>query len=633
MIFSSDALVLYKNHPARVLHGDEKLEIELPNGSQVKVRPKDVTLLHPGACRNLKELVDVSAPPDADVLLAWEMLREDPESGHELAELAGLIYANVTPAAAWATWRLVEDGVYFYGRPEAIFARTAQAAAAEQSARLARRVEAQAWNGFLQRLRNDEFQPDADGRFLHEVEDLAFGRRSNSRALHDLGRSEQPETAHALLLECGYWNALTDPYPQRLGIITAPPEIILPPLVEETRLDLTSLDAFAIDDRENQDPDDAVSLQDCQYDAAGNFVRARLWVHVADAAALVHPDSPADLEARGRGATLYIPTGSIPMLPPAAVGLLGLGLQDVSPALSFGLEVNAAGEIADIYIRPSWVRVQRLSYDQAEENLESDANLRGLWAAARAYLARRRANGALLIDLPEVMIHLIDGQVVIRPVERLRSREMVREAMLMAGEAAARFALQHNLPFAFAIQEGLDEPRTRGIESGTSLPAQDMAGLYALRRQLKRSQVSSYPGLHAGVGLPAYSRATSPLRRYLDLVVHQQMRAFLQAQPLLDEQALLARLGAAEAAVGSVGQAEALSRRHWTLVYFLQHPGWRGEAVLVDQQAGRGKVIIPELAFETGVHVRKDLPLNSVITLAVKDVNLPDLEAHFTVVG
>jgi hypothetical protein len=101
-------------------------------------------------------------------------------------------------------------------------------------------------------------------------------------------------------------------------------------LPEEERLDLTHLPALAIDDKGNQEPDDALSLE-------GD----RLWVHVADVAALVPPESAADLEARARGATLYLPEGAVPMLPWAAIGRLGLGLSEISPALSFGLDLDA----------------------------------------------------------------------------------------------------------------------------------------------------------------------------------------------------------------------------------------------------------------------------------------------------
>ena len=107
--------------------------------------------------------------------------------------------------------------------------------------------------------------------------------------LNELGRTQSPENAHAFLLEVGYWDGWVDPYPRRLELPISAPTIDLGDLPEENRVDLTALPAFAIDDEGNQDPDDAISLD-------GD----RLWVHVADVAALVRPDSPADLEARAR---------------------------------------------------------------------------------------------------------------------------------------------------------------------------------------------------------------------------------------------------------------------------------------------------------------------------------------------
>ncbi len=200
--------------------------------------------------------------------------------------------------------------------------------------------------------------------------------------------------------------------------------------------------------------------------------------------------------------------------------------------------------------------------------------LRGLNSLARAYQSRRQAQGAFLLDLPEVMMRVSQGEVIIEPIRRLRSRDMVREAMLMAGEAAARFAIQNDIPFPFVTQEASGTP---------ALSEGSLAQRFTQRKLLKRSQVSSLPGRHAGVGLEAYCRATSPLRRYLDLVAHQQLRLWLAGVPTLKEQALLERLGAAEALTGTVAQAEMHSRRHWTLVYLQMHPDWQGEAILVEK--------------------------------------------------
>jgi exoribonuclease-2 len=400
-------------------------------------------------------------------------------------------------------------------------------------------------------------------------------------------------------------------------------------LSDEPRLDLTHLAAYAIDDAGNLDPDDALSLEECRLDQAGDFLSGRLWVHVADAAALVPPDSPADLEARLRGATLYLPEGRLPMLPEAAIISLGLGLQEVSPALSFGLQINANGEISDIQIQPSLVRVQRLTYEEAESRLD-ETPLQELYQISRAYQARRRKNGALLMSLPEAILRVEDGRVSICPVLRLRSRELVQEAMIMAGEAAASFAIQRATPFPFASQEASGSASAEKLEAPEEQTAiEDLAAAFALLRTQKRGQVSGQPAPHAGVGLPIYSRATSPLRRYLDLVAHQQLRLSLQGRPLLSEQQMLERIGESEAITRLVAQAESLSRRHWTLVYLTQNPGWRGEGVLVEKVGLRGRVIIPELAFETQVHLREELPLNARLPLAFRGVNLAELEAFF----
>ncbi|HET91474.1 MAG TPA: RNB domain-containing ribonuclease [Chloroflexi bacterium] len=597
------SLVLYKNGPARVQSSAKKVEIELSGGQRLSVRPKDVALLHPGPLSSLNDL----CPQEGEVETAWELLSGERTTLKDLVELA---YGAYTPATAWAAWQWVADGLYFWGDPEEVLARSPAEVAQEQAARAAQAAERQAWAGFLERARAGPCAPE-DERYLKEIDALALGRSEGSRALRELGRSESPENAHALLLTLGCWDRTVVPYPARLQLPTAPPDIPLPDLPNEPRRDLTHLPAWAIDDAGNQDPDDAISLE---MTPAGRC----LWVHVADVAALILPDSPADLEARARGATLYLPDGNVPMLPPQAVQRLGLGLAEISPALSFGLDLDDEGGVPHLEITPSWVRVTRLTYEQAETALDQPP-LRELHHLAQAHLARRRERGAVFIQLPEVKIRVRDGEVIIRPLPALNSRALVREAMLMAGEAVARFALEQDIPLPFTTHDPPD----------TLERPDDLAGMYALRRTLRRSEHSSIPGPHAGLGLELYTRATSPLRRYLDLVVHQQLRAHRRGEGLLEAGELLERIGAAEAVTGSVRQAERLSRQHWTLVYLMQHPDWQGEGILVDKRERRGTLLIPDLDLETRIHLSEVWPLNSAIPLRLVEVDLPQLEVYF----
>ena len=598
-----NSLVLYKQRPARVCETGQKLDIELEAGGTKSVRPKDVVLLHPGPLASLSDLVPVAG----EVETAWDLLAGGTT---HLAELAELAYGRDDPSAFWAAWQWVDQGMYFSGTPDRIQVRTREEADRLSRERDEKNREKEAWQGFLSRVKSKKLLPDDDAH-LQPLAARALGRDASSKLLKEMGVSDTPEQAHRLLLNLGRWDETVNPYPARLGMPEDSPASEIGALPEEARLDLTHLEAFAVDDEGSLDPDDALSWDG-----------ERLWVHVADVAAMVQPDGELDLEARARGANLYLPEGTRTMLPKQLTALLALGLQERSPALSFGIKPHPGSGVADLVIRPSWVKVTRLTYAQAESMLDR-APFPAISEITSAFQEARMAKGAVSIDLPEVKISVADGQVEIRPQQRLRSREMVTESMLMAGEAAARFALEHDLPFVFASQP-LPETADRPC---------DPAGMFALRKKLKRSQMSTVAEAHGGLGLAVYSRATSPLRRYLDLVVHQQLRAFLTGSPVLDGAAVSLRVGAAEAVVGGVVQAERLSNLHWTLVYLKRNPDWQGRAVLVERRGNKGIVLIPELGLETSVQLDGDAALNSELLLRLKQVRLEDQSVRFLVVS
>lgn len=599
--FRADNFVLYKNQAARVANiAAKKINIVLQDGTAVSVRPKDIELLHPGPLRQFSEL----AQPGDELLTAWELLAGATTNLQELAELA---FDEFSPATAWAIWQAMADGLHFSGTIEEITVHAADEVAAEQQARNTKAAEAAVWDTFVARLAQNQFLPE-DGRFLQEIAAVAMGQQERSQVLRNLNQSETPENAHALLLRLGYWDETVNPYPSRIGVTTSQPDAPLTDLPQEARRDLTHLTALAIDDEGSRDPDDALSWAD-----------GRLWVHIADVAALVPPNSPADLEARARAANLYLPEGTIHMLPEEATAALALGLSDTSPALSFGIDVTAEGVVTNLEIVPSTVRVTRLSYAAAETRLE-ESPFRELLAIAQAYEARRIANNAVQIDLPEVKIRLNEaGTVEIRPLPSLKSRDLVREAMLMTGEAVAQFARQHNIPIPFTTQDPPDE-----IVEGSTPSAN-----FARRRTMTGSQPGNTPGPHAGLGLDQYVQATSPLRRYLDLVVHQQLRAFLREEPQLDEQAVMERVGAAYAVSRDVRYAERLSNQHWTAVYLLRQPEWTGEGIVIDRRGKRDFVLLPALGSETSIYKKEPTPLDTAVEVVLQKVDLPQREAFF----
>ncbi len=599
---SPQSLVLYKIRPAIVVNLNDKIEILFQAGNTKKVRDKDITLLHPGPVQNFDFL---KAAVEGNVQDAWELLQGEQAS---LADVAELIFGEYTPASAWATWEMLQDDLYFSGKPERIQAHTEDEVATEQAARAAKQAEEKAWDDFLQRVKSGVLEPE-DRKRLAEVERLALGKTAKSRILKSLDVQESPESAHHFLLKCGYWPADFNPWPHREGAILGPPELAVPNLPDQERLDLTHLDAWAIDDQGNTDPDDAISLD-------GD----RLWVHVADVAALVAPDSHLDLAARERSANLYLPEGVTTMLPSEITDQLGLGLQERSPALSFGFRLEQ-GQVTDIQISPSLVKVTRTTYDEVEDQIE-EPHFAAIHRITEIYRAARVARDAAHIDLPEVSIKLVNDEILIRPLPKLRSRQMVTDAMLMAGEAAARFAEAQGIAIPYAIQASPEEIRH----------PQSMSEAFAYRRLFKPSTASLIQGKHFGLGLDYYARATSPLRRYVDLVVHQQLRAHARGEKPLDSDRVSTRIAEASAVSGTIRRSERLSNQHWKRIFLQRQGKWQGDAVIVALDERKAVVMIPELALESKIRRKEDMQLDQTIRLEVREVDVPGQTVYFRLI-
>ncbi len=598
------SLALYKQVPVRVEEiGPDKITIHLPDGKNKKVRPKDIVELHPGPVAGLSDL----NPPEADPAEAWELLQGESPSLQELAEL---VFGEFSPRTAWGAFLLLNRTPWFRGTPGEILVRTPGEVDEIQRAEKEKQEAQQRWDEFITALKKGQVR-DEDRGFLTDLEQYALQKSKRSRIMQDLGKQQSPENAHRLLLQLGIWKDSRNPWPDRFQMPWSAPDFPLEEGIDVAREDLTLMASYAIDDEGNQDPDDALSFQD-----------GWMWVHIADSSSLIPPGSSADREARGRAANLYLPETVVPMLPPEATEKLGLGLQDVSPALSFGFQIDEDGSVSDFRMTFSRVRVTRMTYGEAERKMDEQPFCT-LKKVTDRFREGRKREGAFSLFLPEVKIKVDkSGTIAITPLKEYASRDMVAEAMMMTGTYTARFARDKGIPIPYVVQpppEG-DLPET---EPG------NLASMFQMRRFLKRSQVTTSPGPHSGMGLPVYTRATSPLRRYSDLMVQQQLRQYLAGAPLLSEEDILEGTASCESVAGKVSSAERFSNLHWKLVYLKENPQWQGEGVVVGKGDKQYIVIIPSLALETRMALKEKPPLNSVLTLRVDKVNIPDQQVIF----
>lgn len=640
-----NSLVIYKNNAALVTEdaGNGKFTVKYRStpATQTKpavystqnVRTKDIILLHEGPVTSLEKALEFSekeCPKEDDMYKldqknqiflklaeCYELLDSDDESRsaeYGFEELTSLFYGTPKADETWGLYCSIKNTLFFMQNLKAqmegkiLFTlRTKEEMDTMVKKANEKGMEAQIRAEFIERLKKRKLLPE-DSIFMGDVEALAQGKTDKSRTMHDANLKESPEKAHKLLLETGLWDITRNPYPLRWGLSTksATEGLSSPP--EEDRTEISGF-SYAIDNEGSTDPDDAVA-----YD--GKY----LWVHIADPASTVMPDSSIDKAACQRGATLYIPEGAARMLCEDCLEDYALGLKEKSRALSFRILLNSEGGIEECQVMKTIVNVKRLTYQEADKIKDSD-ELKPLFDIARKNIERRNKSGAVQITMPEIQIRLEgeEKKVVITNHPHTESSEMIREMMLLAGEGAAKFAFRNNIPFPFVSQEAPTIPED--IPEG-------LAGQFRLRRCMRKRNVGVTPGMHSGLGLALYSQVTSPLRRYSDLIAHQQLRAFIDGKKLMDKDTMLMKISEGDAGAMAAKKAERNTNMHWTLVYLLQNPDWTGEAICVDNTQKLPQFSIPSLALETYIGIT-GINLNEKISVKVLKIDLSELSVEF----
>lgn len=600
-MIKQNSLVIYKSQLAQVIECGEKFTIQFLSTKDKKakyetqsVRDKDIKLLHEGDKTTIQEAYDFAnntaemSKISEKLFEAYELLTSDEETASEtytLQELAEYSIGEFLAKYAWAFLTAVTIDIHFVATEEATetkFKLRTQAEIQEnEEKRMLKEKENAQKEGFIARIRQKKLDLPDDAKLMQEVEAFALGLKTGSKIMKEAGFKETPEKAHKLLLDTKIWTVAKNPHPTRFGLSmqSASEHLSTPPDEERFVVNHT---AYAIDNEWSPDPDDAISFD-------GEYV----WVHIADPASTVTPDSKIDIMARNRGATLYIPDGSARMLSEDCLEDYALGLtESASRALSFKIKLDENANILDTEVLKTLVPVKRLTYTEADK-LKDTKELAPLFEIAEKSEQKRKKAGAVFIQIPDVHFVLhknedssIPNVNVVPNDESPKSCDVVREFMLLAGEGAAKFAFKNNIPFPFISQTSPDIPK--------ELP-EGLAGQFRLRRSMHARSVGVTPASHAGLGLGMYSQVTSPLRRYGDLIAHQQLRAFLDKKPLLDKDKMLERISAGDAAGSATIKAQRLSEMHWKLVYLLQNPQWQGVGTVVELKGKQISIFIKEL--------------------------------------
>lgn len=362
----------------------------------------------------------------------------------------------------------------------------------------------------------------------------------------------------------------------------------------KAREDLRHLTAVTIDPDTAKDFDDAISLS---HDEQGFY---HLGVHIADVSHYVRPGSCLDKEANLRCNSTYFPNICIPMLP----GGLSENLCSLKPnvnrlTVSILMRFDASGTLIDHRTARTVIKsAKRFTYKEAKAVLDGKKKslhlelLERMVELCRLLKRKRYERGSIEFSLPELVV-LVDDQGKPYQTDYITydiTHQMVEEFMLKANEVVASDLTQKGKNLTYRIHDVPAEENLRdfsllasafGFKISDCPSPQDLQKLfeeaqetpyanYLAASYIRRMRLAAYSPEnigHYGLSLEYYCHFTSPIRRYVDLVVHRilfgESDDFEQLQMIAAHCSTQERIsGKAEASVRTLKKLRLLQDMH-----------------------------------------------------------------------
>jgi exoribonuclease-2 len=358
------------------------------------------------------------------------------------------------------------------------------------------------------------------------------------------------------------------------------------------RKDLRDLECFTIDSEATTEVDDALSLTVDE----GRFI---VGIHIADPTALINPESLLEEEIRRRSTAVYMPDLKIPMIPAVlGAGACSLSKGEERLALSIMVELDRDGNVLDSCLEDSVIVVKdRLTYEESLKLIEERHDMRMMYELATVLQRRRIDAGAAVLPFLRLDVCIDEtGEVIIEPEDPTRpSQVLVSEMMILANAQAGDLCHRKSVPAIYRCQPSINE--------GAAVPGSyDPVALFNLRRHIRRASFSLEPCRHHGLGIDHYIQITSPIRRYLDFILHRQLRHFARTgAPFYTAEDLKGLLLMSEAVLDQVELLERDRRNYWVLKYLERRMGRKLSGTVLATSFDRAVVVLDECLLETEI--------------------------------
>jgi exoribonuclease-2 len=576
----------------------------------------------------------------------WSTVQSDPEtatSKFSLPDLASFLSGSDEPAFQDAVFRAIhEDKIYFKQRDNRWTIRS------EQTVRQnIQQIEASQRRDQKERPWIDALHMARSGAALSVPEELHFQeacqllesflllpmdhpkhiRGKNLLAkLDGLGSSADQDLALRVLVESGFYEQ-----DENLDLRKHQIPLEFEPRLVEAATQLASqisgdhnnqrsdLTVYAIDSANTRDVDDAVGVRR----VTNGY---EIHVMITDLAEALPLDHPLSIEAAKRGSTIYLPDRKIPMLPKLlSERELSLGNKSPRAVINFCILLNDEGTPYDARIEALQTsRVHRLTYDEADQILAQPArvnapstteDLSTMWMLAQRCRAQRRARGAFFWQPPEFDVSVgSSGDVEVHHVNHdSAARIMVSELMILCGHMTARYCSERSIPVVYRAQPPPNDKLALPQE-----PKLKTNQIFDLIRKMRPAKASKEPGVHAGLGLSAYCRVTSPIRRFSDFLLHVQIKNHLRTgNAQLQQGDLHQRIEKNDKLVRRNNQIMRNAKNYWILKYYGQGGSRPVSARILEVSGNQVKVLLEDTGFISSLHMQRPPTAGETLELKV----------------
>ncbi len=623
---------------------DTSAQIELDSGKRVKVKAAHILLKFekPAPAELIAQAQAVAETIELD--LAWEFAPED-EFG--FADLARDYFSdNATLAQqAGALFRLYDAPHYFRragkGRFKKASAEILQQALAAIEKKKALLAQIDEWAAALGRgecpqpirdqLYKILFKPDKNAPEYKAVVDAS--RATHTAPLDLLQKAGAIDSAYQF-----HWKRfLLENFPKGTGF----PAVTAPVIADE--LPLSPAQAYSIDDSQTTEIDDALSVQGL---GTGTVV---LGIHIAAPGLAIQPGSAIDQLGRARLSTVYMPGYKITMLPDDVVQTYTLDEGRANPAVSLYVTIDEA----TLEFKGSETRLEHVHVVANLRHDQLDAVVTEEWLSNPAF--EHQNDPQRLSDLRSQLsfLHRLAKDLKAR-------REVVRgkpenfnrpdynfrlvgnHGAEPTGDEQVQISVrQRGAPLDLIVAEAMIVANSTW---GSWMAELGVPGIY-------RSQASMAPGVkvrmgtkalpHAGIGVKAYSWATSPLRRYTDLVNQWQIIACARhgktaalAAPFKPKDAdLFSIISSFDAAYSAYNGYQAGMERFWTLKYVEQNGITELNATVFKEGPGGSFLVrADDIPLVFPVLGAQNLPRGARLKVKLGEVDEITLDIHGTVI-